>query len=84
MMDPDRNPLAVAGASELSARILTAMQGLGREPDLSRIVQKAGLPTEALGREVILTPESVEAFNGLIRRGKIRSGSRGGWRLVGR
>lgn len=69
---------------ELQTRILAAMRSLGREPSLERIARKAQLTTEARGRDVILTPESIEAFNGLIRRGKIRSGSRGGWRLVGR
>lgn len=81
-MGPDVKP--VESASALQQRILAAMESLGREPDLERIVRKAALPVEADGRLGKLAPEAVAAFDDLVKSGRIRCGTRGGWRLAGR
>lgn len=75
----------IEAAPELQQRIVRAMETLGREPDLWRIARKANLPTEDVGRgRVKLAAESIAAFDGLLKAGRIRHGSRGGLRLVGR
>lgn len=68
----------------LPERILAAMQQLGREPDVARIVRKAHLPTERREGGIFLTAAAIDAFNGLLKARKIVPGSRGGYRLAGR
>jgi hypothetical protein len=68
----------------LESRILTAMSGLGREPDLSRIAKKAQLPVITEGRMSRLAPEAIAAMNALLQARRIVNGTRGGFRLVGR